>query len=87
MNTYEQIKFIESRICRDRDLINSIKVGINESQDILKKLAATAMDVNHETIVLGFHLCQKSPTDKCIYKVTDTCWDDCVFCGHPSERK
>lgn len=41
-----------------------------------------------EDITLGNWECKPSPTGQCVYDyMSDPCLDDCLFCGHPSERK
>jgi hypothetical protein len=44
----------------------------------------------HHEISLGNWECLSSPTKKCAYDLTDENRlgeDECIFCGHPDERK
>ena len=35
-----------------------------------------------------FWECEESPIGSCVYdSLEDPAWDDCIFCGHPHERK
>lgn len=60
-------------------------------KDIYKKKCDLVFDLTGlqpSEIGWGDWDCDKSPTGKCIYdEIEDSCWDHCVFCGAPDERK
>lgn len=61
----------------------------HKQMDYAEKIAAIlATTLGIDSVELGFHGCEHSPTGKCFYDaLNDYCSDSCITCGSPSERK
>jgi len=61
-------------------------IGERRLELAAKALGLSSGDIETEWI----HECEdeRNPTGQCVYNgFDDPCWDECLFCGEPNERK
>lgn len=76
----DQIDDLKQKIYDKRKLARNIKI------ELMKSLFP---DVDSGDLAFGDYWdCPESPTDRCVYnRKNDPCWDHCLICGDPHERK
>ena len=69
-----------------REAAEAAEAALLEEQ---RNVVARYLDDDVDTIATSpYHSCRRSPVGACVYDDdNDPCHDNCVFCGHPEERK
>ena len=78
-----------------REKLQKTKIAIEQSLgEVERMIEQVEMDAlrdagfTNEDLVVGSWTCSKSPIALCVYDdEVDSAWDNCIFCGHPDERK
>jgi len=71
----------------ERD-IETLRSRIIDVEEEIKHELAEQYGLDEYEIALGLHECPDSPTGLCFYNNDDDpCWDFCLVCGGPHERK
>ena len=85
--TKEKIKLMRLEQQQHQSAVNSAEAKIKEIENCIEDAVASAMGVDPDSITLGHHQCEGSPSSQCVYKDDDPCQDFCLFCDAPNERK
>lgn len=76
-------KLLKSQIAIEQSLGEVERMIEQVEMDALRDAGFT-----NEYLVVGSWACPTSPVETCVYDdEVDSAWDNCIFCGHPDERK
>ena len=76
--------------CKQIDLRNQEWAIQKHIDDISEKVLESGELVAYDPLKhsIGNWECETSPIGVCVYdSEEDPCWDSCIFCGEPDERK
>lgn len=80
---------MKNKILKDKellDLFHKREMLESELSDIERQIEKKEDKLN---IQIGYEVCEdvKNPYNVCMYKMSDSSMDNCIFCHQPDERK